>query len=194
LSWLHKADKGGRSRVIREAPIAGIDIGRRTAGKFHSPNRARGSTTAILVNSKSREFIHNLANGRAQAGRHPERSRLVRPKLHREAAVSLFQVLARFKPSFIERRRSLREQVQFPAWIDVGDGSQPRSCAVVDVSESGARLMISFPALLPREFWLFLTKDGLRRRKCRMVWYTDTQVGVKYLGAIQSDFFQPTLN
>ena len=108
--------------------------------------------------------------------------------------MSLFQVFARFKPTFIERRRSIREQVQFPAWIDVGDGSQLRSCAVIDVSESGARIMVSSPALLPKEFWLVLTKDGMRRRQCRMVWYTDAQVGVKYLGAIQSDFFRPTLN
>jgi hypothetical protein len=76
----------------------------------------------------------------------------MRLKLHREAGVSLFHVFMRFKRTFIERRRSIREQVQFPAWIDVGDGSQLRSCAVIDVSESGARIMMPSLALLPKEF------------------------------------------
>ena len=108
--------------------------------------------------------------------------------------MSLFQAFTSFKRTPIERRRSIREQVQFPAWIDVGDGSQLRSCAVIDVSESGARIMVSSPTFLPNEFWLVFTKDGMRRRQCQKVWSTDTQIGVKYLGAIQSDFFRPTLS
>ena len=113
----------------------------------------------------------------------------MRLTLYREAAVSLFQAFARFKPTFIEQRRSLREHVQFPAWIDIGDGSQPRNCTVLDVSEDGARIMLSSTAELPKEFWLVLTKDGTRRRHCRMVWRTETQIGVEYLGAIHYDLF-----
>ena len=108
--------------------------------------------------------------------------------------MSLFQAFARFKRTFIEQRRSILEYVDFPAWIDVGDGSQPRSCTVLDVSEDGARVMVASPAELPKEFWLVLSKDRTRRRHCRMVWRSDTQVGVQYLGAVQSDFFPPTLN
>jgi hypothetical protein len=114
--------------------------------------------------------------------------------LNREAAVSLFQAFTRFKQTFIERRRSIREHVEFPAWIDIGDGSQPRSCTVLDVSEDGARIMVSSPAELPKEFWLLLTKDRSRRRHCRRAWRSDNQVGVRYLGAIHFDFFPPTLN
>jgi hypothetical protein len=106
----------------------------------------------------------------------------------------LFQAFAHLKRSFIERRRSIREHVQFPAWIDIGDGSQPRSCDVLDVSEGGARIMVSSPNELPKEFWLVLAKDRTRRRYCRMVWQSDTQVGVAYLGDIQYDFFPPILN
>lgn len=106
----------------------------------------------------------------------------------------MLQAFARFKRSFIERRRSIREHVQFPAWIDIGDGSQPRSCNVLDVSEGGARIKVSSQDELPKEFWLIITKDRTRRRHCQMVWRSDTQVGVAYLGAIQYDFFPPTLN
>jgi PilZ domain len=108
--------------------------------------------------------------------------------------VSLLQAFAHFKRSFIERRRSIREHVQFPAWIDIGDGSKPCSCDVLDVSEGGARIAVSSQDKLPKEFWLALTKDRTRRRHCRMVWRSDTQVGVVYLGPIQYDFFPPTLN
>ena len=108
--------------------------------------------------------------------------------------MSLFEAFARFKRTFIEQRQSIREQVKFPAWIDFGDGSQPRDCTVLDVSEDGARIIVSSPAELPKEFWLVLSADRMRRRQCRIVWSSDTQVGVRYLGAIQYDFFPPTLN
>ncbi len=108
--------------------------------------------------------------------------------------MSLFQALARFKQSYIERRRSLRENVQFPAWIDIGDGSQPRNCTVLDVSDGGARIEIAFPAELPKEFWLVLSRDRTRRRYCRRAWRSTTEIGVEYLGPLQSDFFPPTLN
>ena len=108
--------------------------------------------------------------------------------------MSLLQAFARLKQNFIEQRRSIREHVDFPAWIDIGDGSQLHSCTVLDVSEDGARIMVSFPAELPKEFLLVLSKDRTRRRHCRIVWRSDTQVGLKYLGPIQYDFFPPTLN
>ena len=108
--------------------------------------------------------------------------------------MSLFQAFARVKQTFIEQRRSIREHVDFPAWIDISDGSQPRSCTVLDVSEDGARIMASSPAELPKEFWLVLSKDRTRRRHCRIVWRSNTQAGLTYLGPIQYDFFPPTLN
>jgi PilZ domain len=118
----------------------------------------------------------------------------MRLTLHWEAAVSLFQAFAHFTRTFVEQRRSIRERVQFPAWIDVGDGSPPRSCTVLDVSEGGARIMVTSQDKLPKEFWLVLSKDRTRRRHCRMAWRSDTQVGVAYLGDIHYDFFPPTLN
>jgi hypothetical protein len=108
--------------------------------------------------------------------------------------VFLLEAFARLKRTFVERRRSVRECVHFPAWIDVGDGSQPRHCDVLNVSEGGARIMVSSQDKLPTEFWLAVSKDRTRRRYCRMVWRSDTQIGLAYLGAIQYDFFPPKLN
>ena len=103
--------------------------------------------------------------------------------------MSLFETFTRFKRSFIDQRRAKREYVDFPAWIDVGDGSRPRSCTVLDISERGARITTASPAELPNEFWLLLTEDRTRRRHCRIAWCNDTQVGIEYLGEIQFDVF-----
>ena len=79
--------------------------------------------------------------------------------------MSLFQAIARFKRPFVELRQSIREHVQFPAWVDIGDGSRLRRCEVLDVSEGGARIMVSFQDQLPKEFWLVLTSDRTRRHR-----------------------------
>ena len=107
--------------------------------------------------------------------------------------MSLVQAILRVRQSFIELRRSTRKDVHFPAWIDVSDGSNPRNCTVLDVSEDGARIALASPCELPTEFWLVLSKDGTRRRRCRMVWRSEGEMGVNYLGPIQSDFFPPGL-
>jgi hypothetical protein len=88
------------------------------------------------------------------------------------------------RQTFIEQRRSLREKVQFAAWIDVGNGAAQRDCTVVDVSEDGARIMVASPAELPQEFYLVLSKHGTRRR-CRLVWRSDEEVGMSYLGPLE---------
>ena len=108
--------------------------------------------------------------------------------------MSLFQAFLRFKHRFTERRRSMREQHQFPVWIDIGDGKRQHSGTVLDVSEGGARILVSSPAELPEVFWLVLSKDRTTRRQCRIVWRSDTMIGVRYLGDVKPDFFPPALN
>jgi PilZ domain len=108
--------------------------------------------------------------------------------------MSLLQVITRFKHTFIEQRRSIREHVHFPAWIEIGEGSQRRECTILDVSESGSRLLMSSPARFPKEFWLVFSKDGTRRRRCRMVWRSNEQIGVTYLEPLQSAGHPTALN
>jgi hypothetical protein len=96
----------------------------------------------------------------------------------------LFQSIMGFKKSFIEQRRSPRANVQFPAWLDIGNGSALRDCTVLDVSEDGARIRVTSPAELPREFYLVLSKKGTRRRS-RLTWRSGGEVGVSYLGPLE---------
>ena len=62
------------------------------------------------------------------------------------------------------------------------DGTWRRSCVLLDVSQSGAKLEIegSPDVLRAREFFLLLSSTGLAFRRCELVWVDGTQVGVKF--------------
>ena len=80
-----------------------------------------------------------------------------------------------------EKRKNLRRTVTYPAFIDLGDGSPARACTLCDASQEGAQLAVADPDSLPDEFILALSSDGAARRRCRVVWRTETQVGVEFL-------------
>jgi hypothetical protein len=94
--------------------------------------------------------------------------------------LSLLQALIGVRQAFIEQRRSVREYVRFPAWIDTGNGAELRDCTVLDVSEDGARIAIAAPSELPEEFFLVLSRSGAKRR-CRLVWRSREEAGLSYL-------------
>ena len=98
--------------------------------------------------------------------------------------MSLQQALNSFKRFYNEQRRSLREYVNFQAWVAVGTGTV-LPCTVLDVSEHGARIELASSARLPDDIYLFITKDGSRRRRCRIAWRSDMQIGVSYIGPIE---------
>jgi PilZ domain len=95
--------------------------------------------------------------------------------------VSLFDVLVRAKQRLDEQRRSQRHLVQCPAWIDTGRGAPLRNCTICDVSETGARIMIESPETVPTDCWLLASSDGASRRRCKVIWQSDDQIGVSYL-------------
>jgi len=88
---------------------------------------------------------------------------------------------AQTQECYVDQRQTRRHRVHCPAWVDVLDGSPVRSCTLWDVSEAGARLTIEQPDLLPKEFSLVLSSDGSIRRRCRVIWRSDDQIGVRYL-------------
>jgi hypothetical protein len=62
------------------------------------------------------------------------------------------------------------------------DGTWRRSCVLLDVSQSGAKLEIdgSPEVLRAREFFLLLSSTGLAFRRCELVWVDGTQVGIRF--------------
>jgi hypothetical protein len=77
-------------------------------------------------------------------------------------------------------RKTPRRSFQYKARIITDASAPPRVCAISDISENGARLVLQSEADLPEHFVLLLTKEGSARRKCRLVWRDGTAVGVEF--------------
>jgi hypothetical protein len=54
------------------------------------------------------------------------------------------------------------------------------SCTIVDISDYGARLVIEGAHDLPDHFTIALTPSGFPQRACRLIWRSDSQVGVAF--------------
>jgi hypothetical protein len=112
-------------------------------------------------------------------------SRVARLPNWREATLSFLQTIMGVRQAFFEQRRSLREDVRFPAWVDIGSG-ELRECTVLDVSDEGARIAIQAPHELPEVFYLVLSRNGTRR-PCRLIWRSKDEAGLFYLGPLDRD-------
>jgi hypothetical protein len=79
------------------------------------------------------------------------------------------------------------ERVDFergiPVYIMGIDGTWRRDCLMIDVSQTGARLLIegSLEGLDLKEFFLLLSSTGLAYRRCQLVRVAGNQIGVAFL-------------
>jgi hypothetical protein len=65
------------------------------------------------------------------------------------------------------------------------DGTWRRSCVLLDVSATGARLEVdgTLDVLKAREFFLVLSSTGLAFRRCELIRVDGPQVGVRFIAA-----------
>jgi hypothetical protein len=63
------------------------------------------------------------------------------------------------------------------------DGTWRRDCLMIDVSQTGARLLVdgSLEGLDLKEFFLLLSATGLAYRRCKLVRVAGDQIGVAFL-------------
>jgi hypothetical protein len=63
------------------------------------------------------------------------------------------------------------------------DGTWRRDCLMIDVSQTGARLLIegSLEGLDLKEFFLLLSSTGLAFRRCKLVRIDGNQIGIAFL-------------
>jgi hypothetical protein len=78
-----------------------------------------------------------------------------------------------------ENRKTPRRPLRYPAWIELDQTA--RECQIQDVSRGGARLIVSEPDGVPDEFVLRLSQGGGSRRKSRVVWRSETEIGIEFL-------------
>ena len=84
-----------------------------------------------------------------------------------------------------ENRKAPRVHIEHchPVNLMGVDGTWRRSCFLLDVSDSGAKLEVEGPVnvLQAREFFLLLSSTGLAFRRCELVWIDGAQVGVRFI-------------
>jgi PilZ domain len=77
-----------------------------------------------------------------------------------------------------ERRQTPRVRVLKSGRIVISDKAPKIECAIRNQSEGGCLLQVSTTFGLPHEFDLVMP-DGARRH-CRVVWRTETRMGVAF--------------
>jgi PilZ domain-containing protein len=65
------------------------------------------------------------------------------------------------------------------------DGTWRRSCVLLDVSQTGAKVEVqgTLDVLQAKEFFLVLSSTGLAYRRCELVWIDGTTAGVHFVKA-----------
>ena len=84
-------------------------------------------------------------------------------------------------------RKALRVRMDHKKSVNLmgSDGTWRRSCVLLDVSQSGAKIEVegTLDVLQAKEFFLLLSSTGLAYRRCELVWIDGTTAGVHFLTA-----------
>ena len=81
-----------------------------------------------------------------------------------------------------EQRKLNRQDFERCCWVQLAP-DRVLLASIVDISQAGAKLTLrEAVAELPKEFDLLFTRDGKVGRKSELVWHTDNDLGVKFLG------------
>jgi hypothetical protein len=81
-----------------------------------------------------------------------------------------------------DRRVAPRRGIRWKALMLRADGSPIGECTIVNVSSSGAMLILEDRAAEPPgSFALVFARNGTVRRRCEITWRSDEGVGVKFV-------------
>jgi hypothetical protein len=78
-----------------------------------------------------------------------------------------------------DKRKALRRQMRYTAWVAV-EGEPLHGCVLADISDTGCRIDVDDSKPVPDSFMLLLALNGAAKRKCRVVWRKERQIGVTF--------------
>lgn len=78
----------------------------------------------------------------------------------------------------MEDRRKLRRSRILKAGM-ISFGGSAISCAVRNLTQSGAMLDVASPLGIPKEFTLVISSDNVHH-ECRIVWIKEQRIGVSF--------------
>jgi PilZ domain len=84
-----------------------------------------------------------------------------------------------------EQRKTVRRRLQHRATFASTEQAPRHDCIVYDISETGARILVSPEVELPPEFLLMLSRHVTRR--CKLVWRKERQAGVRFREFAKAD-------
>ena len=67
------------------------------------------------------------------------------------------------------------------------DGSIINRCMMVNVSATGAKLLLPVSADVPDSFVLILSKKGEVRRQCEVTWRAEKSIGVRFIAPLSAE-------
>src|SRR3954467_8779317 len=82
-------------------------------------------------------------------------------------------------------RKAMRVKMDHKQPVNLmgSDGTWRRSCVLLDVSQSGAKIEVegTLDVLQAKEFFMLLSSTGLAYRRCELVWIDGTMAGVHFI-------------
>lgn len=80
------------------------------------------------------------------------------------------------------KKRDSRKSVSQPGWLTLEGGFAARQCLVLDLSSTGAKIVVDSPQSLDATLRLAFSRDARTGRSCEMVWRRGKTIGVKFVG------------
>lgn len=86
-----------------------------------------------------------------------------------------------------DNRKTLRVRMDHrqPIKLMGSDGTWRRSCVLLDISQTGAKIEVegTLDVLQAKEFFMLLSSTGLAYRRCELVWIDGTTAGVHFVNS-----------
>jgi PilZ domain len=80
----------------------------------------------------------------------------------------------------VEKRKSRRKVFERSGLVKLSEDGPAEPCIVLNVSDTGARLACTAPRVIPEQFLLALSADGMVTRQCSVVWRSGFELGVEF--------------
>src|SRR5262245_48858026 len=85
-----------------------------------------------------------------------------------------------------ESRKHRRVELSYMARMLGPDAEVICDCAIIDVSQGGARLAVLAADMVPDEFLLAFSAASDVRRQCRVAWRKEDEVGVIFVKSVDA--------
>ena len=82
----------------------------------------------------------------------------------------------------VTKKRDVRRSVQQAGWITLDGGFAARQCTVLDLSATGAKIVLEDPsAVTSSKLRLAFARDARTGRDCEVVWRRGKTLGVRFV-------------